>query len=85
MINPQAHHNFPWTFREWFAKRGINVNNPNYGRWVEGTPPGSHQIWSAAYEDEWAEYIYQVNPNATARDIFGFLDELLRSGRFPSR
>ncbi len=84
MVQPQAHHNFPWTFRQWFAGegRGINVNDPAYGRWVEGNPMGTHQNWSRAYELEWATFI-RVNPKATRAQIFPFLEQLLSSGRFP--
>lgn len=84
--NPQAHHNLPWAFREWFAGegRGINVNNIIYGRWVEGTPPGNHQLWSSIYLKEWA--IFKANnPNATRTQVLKFLDQLLTSGRFPSK
>ncbi len=84
MKNPQAHHNFPWTFRNWFAEkgRGINVNNPAYGRWVEGTPPGKHQSWSAEYEAQWASYIDSY-PKATRTDVNSFLISLLHSGKYP--
>ena len=84
--NPQVHHNLPWRFRAWFAGqgRGLNVNDPIYGRWVEGTPPGPHQIWSGMYELEWETFITN-NPNATRPQVLAFLDRLLASGRFPSR
>ncbi|MEJ5347016.1 MAG: hypothetical protein WHS83_19085 [Chloroflexus sp.] len=86
MANPQAHHNLPWKFREWFAGpgRGLNVNDPQFGRWVSGTPPGSHQRWTAVYEQEWAQFI-RANPHATRQQVLAFLDELLKSGRFPSQ
>ncbi|MHC1783573.1 MAG: RHS repeat-associated core domain-containing protein [Anaerolineaceae bacterium] len=84
--NPQAHHILPWTFRDWFAGkgRGLNVNDPAFGRWVEGTPPGRHQTWSNIYEQEWATFV-RNNPNATRADVLNFLDTLLMSGRFPSK
>ncbi|MFN8444528.1 MAG: hypothetical protein U0175_27335, partial [Caldilineaceae bacterium] len=82
----QAHHNFPWKFRDWFAGagRGLNVNDAQFGRWVEGTPPGPHQQWTSAYEDAWAEWIGN-NPNASRQDVMDFLGQLLSSGRFPSQ
>ena len=86
LVRPQAHHNLPWRFREWFASagRGLDVNDPTYGRWVEGTPPGSHQTWSMQYEQEWSRFITQ-NPNATRSQVLTFLEELLNSGEFPGR
>lgn len=85
-INPHAHHNLPWTFRNWFAGegRGLNVNDPNYGRWVEGTQPGPHQTWSQLYEQEWATFI-DKNPNATRPQVLAFLNKLLSSGKYPSK
>jgi len=38
----QAHHDFVWKEREWFARRGIDVNNPAFGRWV---PDELHKKW----------------------------------------
>ncbi|MFN8471516.1 MAG: RHS repeat-associated core domain-containing protein [Anaerolineae bacterium] len=86
MSNPQAHHNLPFKYREWFAGkgRGINVNDARWGRWVDGTPPGSHQVWTSAYEREWDAYIAR-NPEATREQVVGFLDQLLNSGRFPDQ
>jgi hypothetical protein len=86
MVNPQAHHDLPWTYREWFAGegRGLNVNDPAYGRWVEGTPPGPHQMWSNDYELEWMTF-KSNNPNANKLQVLNFLEKLLSSGRFPSR
>jgi hypothetical protein len=30
-----AHHDFPFAFMEWFASKGIDVNQAAYGRWVK--------------------------------------------------
>jgi len=38
----QAHHDFVWKQREWFADHGIDVNNPAFGRWV---PKKLHKKW----------------------------------------
>jgi len=84
--NPQAHHNLPWKFRDWFAGqgRGLNVNDPQFGRWVEGSPQGPHQNWTRAYEDAWTEWIGN-NQNASQQDTLDFLNRLLSSGKFPSQ
>ncbi|MDB5357073.1 MAG: hypothetical protein JWN24_3526 [Phycisphaerales bacterium] len=61
---PQAHHDLPWTFKDWFAAHGIDVNEAQYGRWVEGTPPGGdpanwrfHQGWTPQFQKDWAEFM----------------------------
>jgi hypothetical protein len=30
-----AHHDFPFAFMEWFASKGVDVNQAAYGRWVK--------------------------------------------------
>lgn len=84
ITNPQAHHSLPWQFRNWFAgpRRGLNVNNPRFGRWVEGTHPGQHQNWSQAYNDAWQAFI-ESNPVADKWQVLTFLRQLLSNGRFP--
>lgn len=32
MVNPIAHHDLPWAFRDFFAARGINCNESDFGR-----------------------------------------------------
>jgi hypothetical protein len=81
MTNPNAHHDLPWTFRDWFAQRGLNVNDPRFGRWVEGTPPGGHQRWSAAFDAEWRQFKDRF-PNATADDVIAFMNRLRSDPRF---
>jgi len=83
-VNPQVHHNLPWKFRKWFADLGINVNEARFGRWVEGTPPGTHQNWGRAYQDAWETFINQ-NPNASQNDVLAELQRLLASGKYPSK
>ncbi len=84
LVLPQAHHKFPWVYREWFAGegRGLNVNDPQYGSWVEGTPPGVHQNWSYQYEQAWGRFIIH-NPNSTRIQVFQYLEQLINSGSYP--
>lgn len=86
MLRPQAHHNLPWKFRDWFAGegRGLNVNDPQFGRWVEGSPVGRHQNWTPEYNRRWSDFI-RANPNATRQEVLDYLDELLASGEFPNQ
>ena len=80
---PEVHHDLPWKFKEWFAgeSRGLNVNDVQFGRWVEGTPPGKHQNWTKAYERAWEQWM-KSNQNATQQQVLEFLDQLLASGKF---
>jgi hypothetical protein len=83
LANPQVHHDLPWTLRDWFAGegRGLNVNDPAFGRWVSGTPPGGHQRWTAAFEAEWRGFIGR-NPNASRQEALGFMNHLRADPRF---
>jgi hypothetical protein len=81
MTNPNAHHDLPWTMRDWFAQRGLNVNYPRFGRWVEGTPPGGHQRWSAEFDAEWRQFRLD-NPGATADEVIAFMNRLRTDPRF---
>jgi hypothetical protein len=85
-VKPEAHHNLPWIFRDWFAGqgRGLDVNDSQFGRWVEGSPHGPHQNWTAAYEQAWRIFI-RNNPNASRQDVLNYLSQLLASGSFPSQ
>lgn len=82
--NPQAHHNFPWTSRDRFAEVGIDVNEPQWGRWVEGAPQGPHQGWTADYEGEWRVFFEQM-PEFTEAQVHQKLQELLGSGNYPAQ
>lgn len=81
--HPNAHHDLPWTFRDWFAAegRGLNVNDPKFGRWVEAGPEGGHQKWSDAYETEWRSFI-NAKPKATREQILIRMNELRKDPRF---
>jgi len=86
MMNPQAHHDLPWKFKDWFAgpNRGLDVNDPMFGRWVEGSPVGSHQIWSSRYNAAWGLF-KQNNPNANRLQVIIKLLLLRLGGKYPSR
>jgi hypothetical protein len=59
----------------------LDVNNPDYGRWVEGTPPGDHQDWSREFNDTWNQFI-ENNPNASRDEVLDFMKELRNDPRF---
>jgi len=70
--NPETHHVLPWIFRDKFAHYGMNVNDAKYGSHVVGGAnivdnagrklAGTHQSWSKAYNDNWREFLRNVNP-----------------------
>jgi hypothetical protein len=81
MLEPQAHHELPWKHRNFFARRGMNVNDVQYGRWVEGV---QHRRWSREYTRAWDEFVEEER-EATAAQILAHLAALQGSGRFPSQ
>lgn len=84
---PEAHHEFSWALRERFSAWGFDVNDPQYGKWVEGAPHGHHQGWSAAWNQEWEgflNYLDTYDPDiATGRSmVLGKLQDM-RAGYAP--
>ena len=49
----EAHHDFPWAEKEFFADHGIDVNNPAFGRWVSTQ---DHRLFHTRTNDEYLEY-----------------------------
>lgn len=86
MLNPQVHHNLPWELRGWFADpgRGLDVNDPQFGPWVPGSPQGPHQRWSYEYTKAWRSFT-RDNPNTSRQQVLDYLKKLLDSGRYPSQ
>jgi hypothetical protein len=73
-----AHHDLPWEFREWFADRGINVNDPQFDRWVNGA---NHLAWSPAFQRVSERFIAR-KPNATKGEVLAFLARIRVGGKF---
>ena len=67
----QAHHVLPNKHCAQFAKAGINIQEPQFGSWVDK----SHQMWSKAYNDAW-KYFFLNNDNPTEAQILNFAREL---------
>jgi len=57
MRNAQAHHMLPEALEKEFSRLGVNVHDPRWGAWVEGTPPGTHQNWSYRYLKDWSDWL----------------------------
>ena len=60
-----AHHVFPQKFRDDFALKGINIDDPRYLTWWEKT---SHLKASRGYNEEW-KLFFRKNSEATKVDI----------------
>lgn len=63
----QAHHVFPQQFAGEFERRGINVNDPQYGAWWEG---GAHGRAAYRYNRDWRTFLGD-NPNRNQILDFG--------------
>lgn len=81
MLKPQAHHDLPQKFASKFEAKGIDINDPAYGRWVEGGPVGNHQKWSKAFNDAWDDF-FTRNPDATRGQILQEMRKLRADPRF---
>lgn len=83
MVNPQAHHDLPQAprFQKHWNRAGLDNNDPAFGRWVEGSPHGDHQRWSAQFNKEWDDFFRQ-NPNATKKQILDQMNKLRTDQRF---
>ena len=79
MKSPQAHHDLPVKFRDRF--RGLDINDPVHGRWVEGGPVGDHQRWSKEFNQEWDRF-FRENPSASTEQILQLRDSLRMDPRF---
>jgi len=53
----QAHHDFPWFLKKWFADHGLDVNNPAFGRWAS---EADHYTWHNEmipnFNDFWSDF-----------------------------
>lgn len=83
--NPQAHHDFPQKFRVDFLAAGIDIDNPKYGRWVEGSPEGNHQRWTHEYNKIWENFFDDhrgKEPKELKKLIEAKRQELINDPRF---
>ncbi|MBR3074271.1 MAG: hypothetical protein IKH11_00755, partial [Bacteroidales bacterium] len=65
----QAHHMLPWEFRNDFDKAGIDINDPQYGMWLD---THEHLSKHKEYNKQWADF-FQIaednNKQLTVDDI----------------
>jgi len=75
MRNAQAHHMLPRAWEERFKSLRINIHDPHWGAWVEGTPPGLHQNQWFEYETLWRRWL-DANPAATLQEIIDYAQQM---------
>lgn len=80
---PQAHHDLPQAerFQKHWNRLGIDIDDPAYGRWVEGGPNGNHQKWSYEFNKEWDKF-FEKYPEATLEQVLDFMRILRIDPRF---
>ncbi len=74
----QAHHKLPWLFKDKFAQAGLDVNDPQYGSWVE---PHAHARFSYGYNRQWRLF-FKNNPSPSHLDIINELQRLDNTGLY---
>lgn len=79
----RVHHDLPWEFRDWFARRGFDVNDARFGRYIHFS---DHKLWHSGeglgrggpFNTFWREFIAQeriLGRNRTSAEIFEKLGE----------
>ena len=74
-----AHHIFPQKYRKFFKSIGIDVDDPNYGIWVEAR---EHLTNAYSYNKMWGEEIKvlkQLSGTDVDQEFFRFVRELTRT------
>jgi RHS repeat-associated protein len=62
----QAHHNFPVKFADFFASKGVNINDPRFMTWWKST---EHLKNARAFSTDWADWIAQYGQSATYAEV----------------
>ena len=63
----EAHHDFPWAQRNWFADRGIDVNEAVYGRWVKKEEHRGWHGWRGGEFNAWWKAVETAEENLGRR------------------
>lgn len=69
-----AHHLLPKAFAKQLGNKGINVNDPKYGRWVNRQ---AHNKTAHRYNQDFRKYLSD-NPNATEEQIVEYANTLMK-------
>lgn len=67
----QAHHMLPWNHRRSFWDAGIDINDPQYGIWLD---THDHLSKSKEYDKAWADYLKDKH---SAEDIVKKMKQLM--------
>jgi hypothetical protein len=59
----EAHHVFPQKFEKFFSSFGVNINNPQFGQWVEQS---DHGQYASVYNKAWQALIDQFDEAGVA-------------------
>lgn len=70
----QAHHIFPQKFRKPFGEKGIDIDDPHFGSWLESK---FHNKNSYRYNEAWDDF-FKNHPDATREDFLDYSKELMR-------
>ena len=76
-----AHHDFIYAEKEWFAEHGLDVSDPAFGRWVSLE---DHKLWhnkmSPTFNEFWKDFIKleekQIEQGGSKFTIQQILDKL---------
>ena len=69
LAKPEAHHLAPWAFKDKFAKYGVDVNLPQFGKWVEGGKGSKHAKLSYEYNKKWDDFFKKNEGNLNYEKI----------------
>ena len=76
-MNPkgmEAHHLLPKAFEEPLGRKGINVHDPKYGRWVNHS---KHNKTAQRYNQDFEQFL-KSNESVSEKDIIDFAESLMR-------
>ena len=72
----QAHHDLPQALRDRFEAKGLDIDDPAYGRWVGP----DHQSWSAKFAREWRNFLNAAD--RSPQEILAKMEELRATGLY---
>jgi hypothetical protein len=76
--SPVPRHDLPWEFKQRFAEAKLDVNDPDYGRWVD---PDDHSLWhyeDPKFNDVWEDFFYGGPVNGIRPEITRTKAEVLQ-------
>ena len=75
-----CHHELPWQFKKEFAELGLDVNDPQFGKWVNKADHNkitySCKEFADKYNDEWAKWFKKPFSERSEEGVRQMLEEL---------